>query len=121
VDEEVGDEVLLLHGQEQDIRNRFGHLVDKEKHDGEELTIYGGWRLRDPQSTVKETADDVDSWGKMTSQQRRLAMRKESRNGTAKWQLAGGKCAAVTYLSMGKSYKKGEELQSPAPFIGGGE
>jgi hypothetical protein len=39
VDGGVGNEVLLLHGQEQDIRNPFIHLVDEEEHDGEELTI----------------------------------------------------------------------------------
>jgi hypothetical protein len=73
VDGGVGNEVLLLHGQEQDIRNTFIHLVDEEEHDGEELTIYGGWRLHDPWSTAKEMTDDGDSWGKTTAQPRRSA------------------------------------------------
>jgi hypothetical protein len=42
VDEGVGDGAHLLQGQEEDLRNRFGHLVDEEKHDGEKLNIDGG-------------------------------------------------------------------------------
>jgi hypothetical protein len=39
---------VLLQGQENDVRNRFGHLVGDEKHDGEELTVDGGRCSRDP-------------------------------------------------------------------------
>jgi hypothetical protein len=70
--------------------NRFGHLVDKEEHDREELTIDGGWCPHDPWGTVKEMTDDGDSWGKTTTRTQDLATWKESWNGAAKQQLAGG-------------------------------
>jgi hypothetical protein len=121
VDGGVWDEVLLLHGQEQDIRNQFVHLVNEEEQDKEELTIYGGRRPRDPQLMTKERADDGDSWGKRTAQPRRSATQKESRNGAAKQWLASGKGIAVAYLGIKKSCKKRGKLRSPAPFICGGE
>jgi hypothetical protein len=96
-------------------------LVDKEEHDGKELIVYGGWRLCDPRSTVKEMADDGDSWGKTTTQPRRSATRKESRNGAAKQRLAGGECVVAASLGVVKSCRKRGKFRSPAPFIGGGE
>jgi hypothetical protein len=85
-------------------------LVDEGEHDGEELTVYGGWCPHDPRLTVKETADDRDSWGKTTAQPRRSAMQKEWRNGAAKRWLAGSECATAAYLSVGKSCEKRGKL-----------
>jgi hypothetical protein len=81
VDGEVADGVLLLQGQEEDVRSRVRYLVGDEKHNGEELNIDGGWHSRDPMWRVEETADDGDSWGKTTAQSSRLSRRKKSVNG----------------------------------------
>jgi hypothetical protein len=48
VDGRVGDGALLLQGRGGNMRRWFGHLVDDEKHDEEELTVDGGWLSRDP-------------------------------------------------------------------------
>jgi hypothetical protein len=58
VDGGVENRVLLLQGQEEDVRNRFGHLVSDEKHNGEELTVDGRRHLHDPMRMAKEMADD---------------------------------------------------------------
>jgi hypothetical protein len=43
----VGDGVLLLHKQEEDIRNYCRHLVNNEWHGLKVLTVGGGWRSHD--------------------------------------------------------------------------
>jgi hypothetical protein len=43
------------------MRNRFGHLVDEEEHDGEELTVDVGWHPLDLRWTMKEMTNDEDS------------------------------------------------------------
>jgi hypothetical protein len=58
VDRGVRNEVLLLQGQEEDVRSWFGHLVGQEKLDREELTVDGGRRSRDLTWTAEEMADD---------------------------------------------------------------
>jgi hypothetical protein len=60
--------------------------------------------------TAEETADDRNSWGETTTRTLGLATRKESRNGVAKWCLAGGECTAASYLGKEKSYAKGRKL-----------
>jgi hypothetical protein len=73
----VGDGVLLLHGEEENMRKWFGQFIGDEKLNGEELTINGGWCSRDPRWMVKEVADDGDSWGKTTTRLSRLPRSKE--------------------------------------------
>jgi hypothetical protein len=67
VDGGVGNKVLLLQGQEEDVRNRFGHLVGDEKHDGEELTVDGSQRSCDLLRMAEEMTDDGKTWGKTTT------------------------------------------------------
>jgi hypothetical protein len=40
-------ELFGCKGQEGDMRRWFRHLVGDEKHNGEELTVDGGWRSHD--------------------------------------------------------------------------
>jgi hypothetical protein len=46
------------------MRKRFGLLVGIEEHDGEDLTVDGGWCLRDLQWTAKEVAMMGIPWAK---------------------------------------------------------
>jgi hypothetical protein len=91
--------VLLLQGQENNVRNRFGHLVGDEKLDGEELTVDGGRCSRDPMKTT----DDGKTWGKTIARPRRLATRKESRNGMVKRRLAAVSGRWHLTSALGKS------------------
>jgi hypothetical protein len=61
VDGGVGNGVLLLQRQEEDVRNQFGHLVGDEKHNGEEITIDGGRRSHDLMRTAEETTNDGET------------------------------------------------------------
>jgi hypothetical protein len=81
------------------MRSRFGHLVGEEKHNGEELTIDGGRRSRDPMWRVEEVADDDETWGKTTARPRTLATQN---NRMVKWRLAGGEWAAASHLDVGE-------------------
>jgi hypothetical protein len=67
VDGGVGNKVLLLQGQEEDVRNRFGHLVGDEKHDGEELTVDGSRRSCHLMRMAEEMTDDGKTWGTTTT------------------------------------------------------
>jgi hypothetical protein len=85
-------------------------LVGKEEHDGEEVTIDGGWLLRDQRWTAKELADDHDSWGKTIARPRGLATQKE-----LQW-LAGGEWAAAAYLGDGEKLEKRVEVSFAGSF-----
>jgi hypothetical protein len=93
VDEGFRDGVLLLQGQEEDMRNQFGHLVSEEKHNREELTIDCGRRSCDPRCTVKEVDNDGDSKGETTARLSGSSRHEESANGGWSQQLAGGECS----------------------------
>jgi hypothetical protein len=121
VDEGAGDGVLLLHRQVQYMRNQFGHFINDEKHDGEELTVGGRQHSRDPMGMMEDTTDDGETWDKTTARSRRLATRKESSNGTAEQWLAGDERAAVAHLGIGEKAIKGVEASAKRVFIGGGE
>jgi hypothetical protein len=47
-------------------------------------------------------ADDHDFWGKTTARTWGLAMREESPNGGAEWQLASCEGMAVSHLDVGE-------------------
>jgi hypothetical protein len=103
------------------MRNQFGHFINDEKHDGEELTVGGRQHSRDPMGMMEDTTDDGDTWDKTTARSRRLATRKESSNGTAEQWLAGDERAAVAHLGIGEKAIKGVEASAKRVFIGGGE
>jgi hypothetical protein len=56
----VREKVLQLQRREGDMRRWFGHLVDDENHDGEELTIDGRWHS----CVLAWTAEEVAHHGK---------------------------------------------------------
>jgi hypothetical protein len=81
VDEGAGDRVLLMHGQEQDMRNQEKKLTGDKMWRRELSPVAGGRRSCDLRWTVEEGFDDGESWGKTTARPQGLAMWKESPNG----------------------------------------
>jgi hypothetical protein len=104
----VGGEVLRLQGKEGDMRRGFRRSVGDEKHDGEELTVGGIWRGRDPSQGSEEASSSCNDKGKRIVRPRWCPEREESTKGGTRQRLAGGECRAVKYLGGREKAKRGE-------------